>query len=424
MTLRTGRGARARPGVDLDAAQVAEAVRRLFDEGRDALAPLAAPPAYPSAAVLDEEDFARTIDSMGTSFLTWVRALLARGLLADDARVFGLTSEGNTVAWKGYAAVAAAKVVLESVSRAMAVELAPHGVRSNVIQAGVTDTPALRAIPGHDHLAAQSRLRNPFRRLTTPQDVADVIYLLSTDEAAWINGAVIRVAARARVEHSRPTHGLATCTLRTEITNTFSRGFDIAPLTHGSWSGSASVAAHDAAAGLHSHPPIAPARRAGGVRTARRHRTSQSGGDGWRGDRATDVGSGHAGSSAMDTATPPRPASQRPGIEVATAFDELSLHPASSPSSTCSLMRQMRCRPRAALVVPEAVTRAVDYTDRAPPPGATARPPSCPRACPPARILDVSRRAPAADRCTPRTGHFRLDGRVVQMFAIEDRRSS
>ena len=178
----------------LDAQQVADAAGRLFDEGLDALASLAAPPAYPSSSsVLDEEDFARTIDSMGTSFLTWVRALLARGLLADDARVFGLTSEGNTVAWKGYAAVAAAKVVLESVSRAMAVELAPHGVRSNIIQAGVTDTPALRAIPGHDHLAAQARLRNPFRRLTTPQDVADVVYLLSTDEAAWINGAVIRV---------------------------------------------------------------------------------------------------------------------------------------------------------------------------------------------------------------------------------------
>src|SRR5262245_23711112 len=177
----------------LDPAQVAAAADRLFDEGLDALAPLAVPPAYPSSAVLADGDFARTIESMGTSFLTWLRPLVARGPLAGRARVCGLTSEGNTVAWKGYAAVAAAKVVLEAVPRAMAVELAPHGVRSNIVQAGVTDTPALRAIPGHDHLAAQARLRNPFHRLTTPQDVADVIYLLSTDEAAWINGAVIRV---------------------------------------------------------------------------------------------------------------------------------------------------------------------------------------------------------------------------------------
>jgi len=84
-------------------------------------------------------------------------------------------------------------VALESISRAMALELAAYGIRSNVVQAGITDTPALRAIPGHEHLKAQARLRNPFRRLTTPRDVADVIYLLSTDEAAWVNGEVVRV---------------------------------------------------------------------------------------------------------------------------------------------------------------------------------------------------------------------------------------
>jgi NAD(P)-dependent dehydrogenase (short-subunit alcohol dehydrogenase family) len=177
----------------VDVGRCAAAVNRLFGEGVDALGPLAEPPAYPAQSVLEEEDFERTIYSMGTSLLSWARSLLDRRLFADDARVFGLTSEGNSVAWKGYAAVAAAKAVLESVARAMAVELAPSGVRSNIIQAGVTDTPALRAIPGHDHLAAQARLRNPFHRLTTPRDVANVIFLLSTEEAAWINGAIIRV---------------------------------------------------------------------------------------------------------------------------------------------------------------------------------------------------------------------------------------
>src|SRR5262249_11297604 len=101
----------------IDAAQVAQAVNRLFDDRVDALGSLAEPPAYPGSSFLDEEDCARTIDSMGTSLLTWARALLDRGLFAADARVFGLTSEGNTVAWKGYAAVAAAKVVLESLAR-------------------------------------------------------------------------------------------------------------------------------------------------------------------------------------------------------------------------------------------------------------------------------------------------------------------
>jgi NAD(P)-dependent dehydrogenase (short-subunit alcohol dehydrogenase family) len=63
----------------------------------------------------------------------------------------------------------------------------------------VTETPALAAIPGSDHIKAHARMRNPFGRLTTPIDVANVIYLLSLDEAAWVNGAVIRVDGGERI---------------------------------------------------------------------------------------------------------------------------------------------------------------------------------------------------------------------------------
>jgi NAD(P)-dependent dehydrogenase (short-subunit alcohol dehydrogenase family) len=122
-----------------------------------------------------------------------VQDLHARGLFAPDARVFGLTSEGNDLAWKGYAAVSAAKVALEAIARSIAMEFAPHGVRCNVLQPGVTETPALAAIPGSEHLRASARRRNPFGRLTTPADVANVVYLLSLDEAAWVNGALLRV---------------------------------------------------------------------------------------------------------------------------------------------------------------------------------------------------------------------------------------
>ncbi|MEE8146513.1 MAG: SDR family oxidoreductase [Longimicrobiales bacterium] len=177
----------------VDEARLAETVDRLFAEGVDQLGSLATPPTYSDDAFIEEEDLQLTIHAMGTSLLGWTQELHRRGLFAPDARVLGLTSEGNQVAWKGYAAVAAAKVALQSISRAIAVEMAPYGIRSNIIQAGVTDTPALRLIPGSAHLKAAARRRNPFRRLTTPEDVARVIYLLSLPEAAWINGEVIRV---------------------------------------------------------------------------------------------------------------------------------------------------------------------------------------------------------------------------------------
>jgi NAD(P)-dependent dehydrogenase (short-subunit alcohol dehydrogenase family) len=188
-------GARAAlaAALGLDEARLGEAVEKLFAGGEDALAGLAAPPAYPDSAFIEEEDLQQTIHAMGTSLLGWVQDVHRRGMFAADARVVGLTSEGNEVAWKGYAAVAAAKVALESISRAIAVEMAPYGLRSNIVQAGVTDTPALRLIPGNAHLKAAARRRNPFGRLTTPEDVARVIHLLCLPEAAWINGEVIRV---------------------------------------------------------------------------------------------------------------------------------------------------------------------------------------------------------------------------------------
>jgi len=176
-----------------------EAVDRLFEEGCDAVQGLTTAPQYAADLFLEEEDMARTVHAMGTSLLGWTQELLGRGLFAPDSRVLGLTSEGNTVAWKGYAAVAAAKVALESVSRSIAVEMAHFGIRSNIVQAGVTDTNALRMIPGSAHLKAQARVRNPFRRLTTPQDVANVVYLLCLPEAAWINGEIIRVDGGERI---------------------------------------------------------------------------------------------------------------------------------------------------------------------------------------------------------------------------------
>ncbi len=155
------------------------------------LAPCSSPD-YDSDRLLDADDFARTLQAMGSNIVEWVQDIFHRQRFAPDARVLGLTSEGNRIAWRGYAAISAAKAVLESVSRAMAVEFGPFGIRSNIIQAGVSDTPALRAIPGHDRIMDRARLRNPLGRLTTPEDAANVIFLLCLEEAAWINGALIR----------------------------------------------------------------------------------------------------------------------------------------------------------------------------------------------------------------------------------------
>ncbi len=159
-------------------------LRRLAPDPQEqqAAAPLAGP-----------SDFALTLHAMATSYYEWARALFDTGLFAPDARCMALTSEGSQRAWPHYAQVGTAKAALEALSRSMARELGPHGIRSNLIQAGITDTPSLRLIPGQEALLQFAEQRNPLGRLTQPGDVANVIYLLCTDEAAWINGAIVPV---------------------------------------------------------------------------------------------------------------------------------------------------------------------------------------------------------------------------------------
>ena len=72
-------------------------------------------------------------------------------------------------------------------------EFAPFGIRINCIQAGVTDTSSFRMIPKSDKIKEYTLKRNPFKRLTTPEDIANVVYLLCKDEAKWINGTTVTV---------------------------------------------------------------------------------------------------------------------------------------------------------------------------------------------------------------------------------------
>ncbi len=104
-----------------------------------------------------------------------------------------MTSEGSQRVLPHYGAVSTAKAALESHTRQLALELGSRGILVNCINAGVTDTPALRAIPGNDIMISETLRRNPQRRLTTTEDVATVIVALSQPEIKFISGSVIFV---------------------------------------------------------------------------------------------------------------------------------------------------------------------------------------------------------------------------------------
>ncbi len=142
---------------------------------------------------VSQKQLEMTADVMAHSLVYWVRDLFHAGLLGDGSRVFAMTSEGSTKAVPTYGPVSAAKAALEAHVRQLALELIPHGITVNAIRAGVTDTPALRRIPGHQELRAAAEARNPGGRLTRPEDVGDALVALASPGLHWMTGNTIGV---------------------------------------------------------------------------------------------------------------------------------------------------------------------------------------------------------------------------------------
>ena len=142
---------------------------------------------------ITQDQIDMTLEVMAHSLVYWVQGLVARQLVGEGARIFAMTSSGGHRVWRSYGSVSAAKAALESHVRQIALELAPKGITANAIQAGVTDTPALRKIPGYEAMIENSLRCNPGGRLTTPEDVARAIVALSHPHTAWMTGNVIRV---------------------------------------------------------------------------------------------------------------------------------------------------------------------------------------------------------------------------------------
>jgi len=142
---------------------------------------------------LTSDDFVSTFQAMAVSLFDWTKSLFEAQLFHQDTRIISFTSEGSSKPIPNYGAVSTAKAALEAISRQIAFEFAIYGIKSNCIQAGVTNTKSLQMIPNSDEIMAFALRKNPSKRLTTPEDIADVVYLLCKDEAKWINGTIIKV---------------------------------------------------------------------------------------------------------------------------------------------------------------------------------------------------------------------------------------
>ena len=143
--------------------------------------------------ILDRKAIDMTLDTMSNNLIYWSQDLFQTNLLSKGSHIIAMTSAGGRKNWQSYGAISLAKAAIESACRQLSIELAPFNVAVNAIQAGVTDTAALRKIPGNDTMIKNAMAANPHNRLTEPKDIADIIEMFLSYNSSWMTGNIIRV---------------------------------------------------------------------------------------------------------------------------------------------------------------------------------------------------------------------------------------
>jgi NAD(P)-dependent dehydrogenase (short-subunit alcohol dehydrogenase family) len=155
-----------------------------------------------NAAISPKGDGGSRLGTIDTMLETWEHVfhvnffapvMLARGLIdelkATKGSVVNVTSiAGSRVHPFAGAAYATSKAALASLTREMAFDFGPLGVRVNAIAPGEIDTSILS--PGTEEIVAH---QIPMHRLGTPDEVAKIIYVLCTETSSYVNGAEIHI---------------------------------------------------------------------------------------------------------------------------------------------------------------------------------------------------------------------------------------
>jgi enoyl-[acyl-carrier protein] reductase III len=169
----------------------------MFDHVRDAHGRLdvfvsnAARTTFRPTMELNARNWQKVMDINARAFLLGAQsaALLMRE--NGGGRIVGISSLGSRFYIRDYAALGAAKAVMETLARYLAVELAPWGINVNVVCGGFVDTPTMRLAPEYPQLAEYLKQRTPAGRLAEPEDLAGIVAFLCSAESDWIRGQTL-----------------------------------------------------------------------------------------------------------------------------------------------------------------------------------------------------------------------------------------
>lgn len=124
--------------------------------------------------------------------LNCTRAALTFMVPAGRGRIISIASDAARVGTPREAVYAGAKAAVIGFSKALAAEVARHGITVNVVSPATTDTPLLRAMLRPDQIERREKA-NPMGRLGRPEDVAAAVTFFASPQASYVTGQVLSV---------------------------------------------------------------------------------------------------------------------------------------------------------------------------------------------------------------------------------------
>ncbi|BCJ86999.1 enoyl-[acyl-carrier-protein] reductase FabL [Effusibacillus dendaii] len=108
-------------------------------------------------------------------------------------KIVSISSLGSIRVLDNYTTVGVSKAALEALTRYLAVELAAKNIAVNAVSGGAVDTDALTHFPNRDQILEAARKRTPAGRIVEPQDLANAVLFLCSDQSQMIRGQTIIV---------------------------------------------------------------------------------------------------------------------------------------------------------------------------------------------------------------------------------------
>ncbi len=142
---------------------------------------------------IDDTTWAHVLDVNLTGVFRMTRAALPQMLEQGKGVIVNISSVASLIGLPTLPVYAASKGALDAMTRALAVDYAREGIRCNVINPGLIDTPMAAPLMSNPEQLDPILSHYPIRRAGKPEEVAQMALYLASDEAAWVTGGTFSI---------------------------------------------------------------------------------------------------------------------------------------------------------------------------------------------------------------------------------------